>query len=181
MTDVDMTAGTELREESGSGPRPAMAARDWPGHDRPRVATTIVCAAGQGSLAGGDRPDEFAPAGLGLKAEAGDAARFRITILGHDGGELLSFGPFADDDVVALWRKSALVSGLPLVLVEFDGTRHPVFRQLGRLPVGQIHARRHRAVMGGRRPRFLVRRKSARLPRRPLIHVEREMAGGNAG
>ena len=171
-----MTAGTGLREESGSGLRPAAA-----GRERGLVATTIVSAAQGGSRQGADRLEALTPAGLGLAAEAGRADLFRITVLDSEGADILSFGPFGDDEVVALWRKSALVSGLPLVLIGSDGTQHALSHQLGRLPVGDTRVRRKRAMLGGRRPRFLVRRKSARLPRRPLIHAEREMAGGNAG
>jgi hypothetical protein len=41
--------------------------------------------------------------------------------------------------------------------------------------LGPIRIRRQDGLLNGRRPRFLVQRKTTRLPQRPLVHREREM------
>jgi hypothetical protein len=64
-------------------------------------------------------------------------------------------------------------------MVGLDGDVSQPFQQIGRLQLGPVRIRRGKAVLSGRRPRFLVRRKTARLPRRPLVYREREIAGGS--
>ncbi len=49
--------------------------------------------------------------------------------------------------------------------------------QIGRLRIGPVTRRRAR-IRVRRRPRFLLRRKGSRLPSRPLVYREREIAGG---
>jgi hypothetical protein len=44
--------------------------------------------------------------------------------------------------------------------------------------LGQIRIRRRHGVLNGRRPRFLTRRKTGRLPVRPAVHREREIIAG---
>jgi hypothetical protein len=67
---------------------------------------------------------------------------------------------------------------LPLTIQGRDGELHQPVEQIGLVQVGPVRIRRGKAVLAGRRPRFLVRRKPARLPRRPLVYREREIAGG---
>ena len=96
------------------------------------------------------------------------------------GGILLSLGPFAEEDVIALWRSVVSSSGL-LPMVRKEGSDTVVLaRQVGRLRLGSGRQAPRLVVLGGRRPRFLVRRKSARLPARPRVHAEREIAAGAA-
>ena len=95
-----------------------------------------------------------------------------------DRGGALTLGPYGEEDVIAAWRSLAEASGLPLLVEDAEGRLHQPYRQLGRLIIGEVSDGRHLKVLAGRRPRFLVRRKAARLPLRPLIHRERELATG---
>lgn len=124
---------------------------------------------------GGGVPGCGRPAGLGLTLE-GDA--FKVIVTDAAGAALLELGPFGEDEVVATWRSLSGASGLPLLVAREDGRWHEAYPQIGRLLVGQRIERRRLAVLSGRRPRFLVRRKPARLPGRPVIHREKEIATG---
>ncbi|WP_375458759.1 DUF6101 family protein [uncultured Enterovirga sp.] len=115
------------------------------------------------------------PAGLALKLD-GDA--FRISVADAAGACLVELGPYDEDEVVAVWRSLAASSGLPLLVPGVDGALDQAYPQMGRLVLGPRVDRRRLAVLSGRRPRFLVRRKPARLPRRPVIYREKEMAAG---
>jgi hypothetical protein len=142
------------------------------------VSTTI--------FGGGRRPagTEGAYSPLALILSAADSKleteAFWITVVDGRGKALLDLGPFEDEDAVAIWRSLAASSGLPLVMADTDGALHLPFRQIGRLHLGPIRMRRRFAVLSGRRPRFLVKRKTARLPRRPLVYREREIVVGGA-
>lgn len=119
---------------------------------------------------GGDRPT-----GLLLAHRGGE---HRIVVVDAGDRDLLSLGPFPEEDVVAIWRSIAELSGLQLVLPALGGGHDRPFPQLGRLIVGPNRPRRRLAVLNGRRPRFLVKRKFARLPARPHVHRGRELADG---
>ena len=107
-----------------------------------------------------------------------DGARFAINILDRIDAPILSLGPFDEDEVVAIWRSLSAKSGLPLAVSQASGQIEWPFPQLGRLRIGAVQRRRRTPSLNGRRPRFLVRRKSARLSVRPLIYRECEMAAG---
>lgn len=121
------------------------------------------------------RPGESRPEGLSLTFEDGT---FRIHAVDAAGAALVSLGPYAEEDVVAVWRSLAAASGLPLLVRGPDGELDRPYPQIGRLVLGRSSDPRRLAVLSGRRPRFLVRRKAARLPRRPLVHREEELARG---
>lgn len=105
---------------------------------------------------------------------------FVVALADAGGAELLAFGPYEEVEVIAAWRALGASSGLPLVMVGPDGTREEAFPQVGRLRFGGALPRRRKGC-GGRRPRFLVRRKTGRLPLRPLVHRgEPELVGGAA-
>lgn len=112
---------------------------------------------------------------------ARDVDDLRIVIVDRDGEPAYSFGPFAEEDVIAVWRSLAGATGLTPMMRAWNGRTEPLACQLGRLRLGQAQDRRRLGVLSRRRPRFLVRRKSARLPPRPLIFREREIAGGRGG
>lgn len=107
-----------------------------------------------------------------------DGDEFSIVLLNGRNLPLLRLGPLDEDDIVAVWRAISDASGLPLTVLLPNGAVARPFEQLGRLRIGSAHPRRRTPVLNGRRPRFLVRRKGARLPSRPLIYREREMAAG---
>jgi hypothetical protein len=60
----------------------------------------------------------------------------------------------------------------------WNGYTEPLACQLGKLRLGRVQDRRRLAVLNRRRPRFLTRRKSGRLPTLPLVFREREIAKG---
>jgi hypothetical protein len=56
------------------------------------------------------------------------------------------------------------------MIVREDGVLSLVSQQLGRVALGTTRQRRRHGLLSDRRPRFLVRRKTGRLPVRPQIH-----------
>ena len=102
-------------------------------------------------------------------AEAAGADRFDLILVDAAGGALHRLGSFHEDEVVAVWRDIAARAGLVRMIVREDGVLAPVTQQIGRLMLGRVRIRRRHAGLGSRRPRFLVRRKTGRLPARPQI------------
>ncbi|SFD77526.1 DUF6101 family protein [Methylobacterium sp. 13MFTsu3.1M2] len=102
-------------------------------------------------------------------AEIVGADRFSLILVDAEGDVLQRLGSFEEDDVVALWRDIAARAGLVRMIVREDGLLVPVSQQIGRLILGQVCIRRRHAGLGRRRPRFLARRKTGRLPARPQI------------
>ena len=138
-----------------------------PAH-RPDYAATPLPVVGSGDYAA-----KAAGIALTFAGEAADACgedRFALLVVDADGEVLARLGAFADEDVVAVWRDFAARSGLPRMIVREDGGVATVGHQLGRVLLGKVKQRRRVGSLNGRRPRFLVRRKAARLPARPLIH-----------
>lgn len=159
------------------GMRTAQAGVGMTGVGMTGAGTTGSGAGSPGTAAfGGGVPGSGRPAGLGLTLGAGDA--FKVVVTDAAGSALLELGPFDEDEVVATWRSLSAASGLPLLVGREDGSWHQAYPQIGRLLVGQRIERRRLGVLSGRRPRFLVRRKPARLPGRPVIHREKEIATG---
>lgn len=104
-----------------------------------------------------------------------------ILLEGRNGRTLLTFGPFPEDDVVAIWRGLGNASGLPLAIEAPGGKIEAPSPGTGRERPGRLHDRRHLVILTGRRPRFLARRKPGRWPGRPIVHREREIAAGRGG
>jgi hypothetical protein len=107
-----------------------------------------------------------------------DTEMYGVSVVDRQGAALLDLGPFPGEDAVAIWRSLAASSGLPLLIQGHDGRLHETAEQIGSIQLGPVRIRRGKALLTGRRPRFLVRRKTGRLPRRPLVYREREMAAG---
>jgi hypothetical protein len=103
------------------------------------------------------------------EAEICGADRFSLILVDEEGEELHRLGCFDEDDVVAIWRDIAARAGLVRMIVREDGVLVPVSEQIGRLILGRVRIRRRHAGLGARRPRFLARRKTGRLPARPQI------------
>ncbi|WP_187273781.1 DUF6101 family protein [Methylobacterium sp. WL8] len=115
------------------------------------------------------------PTGIALSFAADEAEscgedRFALCLVDAAGAVLASLGPFCEDEVVAIWRDLAARTGLPRMIVREDGVLAVVAAQVGRLMLGKTRIRRRHGSLGDRRPRFLVRRKTGRLPVRPQIH-----------
>lgn len=64
------------------------------------------------------------------------------------------------EDVAADWQAWGRALGLPLLIVEADGSVRAPLEQLGSLVVGEAKSRRAPSSLTGRRPRFLKRRKT---------------------
>jgi hypothetical protein len=122
----------------------------------------------------------FRGVALRLTAEA-EGDEFEIVAVGERGETLMRLGRYSDEDVVATWRSLGASSGLPLMMERADGALHSAYAQIGRLQLGEVRIRRRHGLLNGRRPRFLTRRKTGRLPIRPEIHRESEIIGGSRG
>ncbi|KQP88898.1 hypothetical protein ASF60_20225 [Methylobacterium sp. Leaf113] len=115
------------------------------------------------------------PAGIALAFAEDDSDacgedRFDLLLVDAAGGVVTRLGPFCENEVVAHWRDFAAKSGLPRMIVKEDGELASVSNQLGPVALGRTRTRRRHGLLNGRRPRFLVRRKTGALPVRPLIH-----------
>ncbi len=167
MTTVTPTIGAGSSCEPASEACPATAGRiDFPGRITGLPDSLI------GSL--GARP-----VGLALRLDecAPDDNGFEVALVDGSGGTLMVLGRFEEDEVVAVWRELAATTGFPLLTQSEDGALQRPFPQVGRVRLGRIRIRRRHGLLNGRRPRFLVRRKTTRLPRRPTVHREHEIVG----
>jgi Family of unknown function (DUF6101) len=73
------------------------------------------------------------------------------------------------DEAVAVWRAASSATGLPMMIETADGAVQAPFPQIGRLALGPIRIRRSHGATVSRRPRFLRRRKTAKLADLPKI------------
>lgn len=122
-----------------------------------------------GRVSGARRAAGIALAYAAEDAEITGSDRFTLILVDAEGEVLQRLGSFEEDDVVAVWRDIAARAGLVRMIVREDGLLVPVSQQIGRLILGQVRIRRRHAGLGRRRPRFLTRRKTGRLPARPQI------------
>jgi len=105
---------------------------------------------------------------LRLAGTDGDEERFELALTAGD-GRSITVAVIDQDNAVALWRDCGRTSGLPLLLETADGVISEPYPQLGRLALGPVRIRRRHGLLNGRRPRFLMRRKTGRLHDRPVI------------
>jgi hypothetical protein len=167
MTTFHPPAGADSPCDPESAPGPAIAGRiDFPG----RIAGL------PDALIGGLG---IRPAGLALRLDerAPDDDDFEIALVDDDGETLMRLGRFDENEVVAVWRELAATTGFPLLTQSEDGAVQHPFPQVGRVRLGRVRIRRRHGLLNGRRPRFLVRRKTTRLPRRPTVYREHEIIG----
>lgn len=116
--------------------------------------------------------------GVALEARATGCggAVLRIRLAHEDPDfDVVLFEARDDCDVTAEWQYWADVFGLPLLVVEHDGTYTQPFARLGLLEVGPPRHRRRPADFARRRPRFLTRRLVGHVVERPVVHVGREI------
>lgn len=120
----------------------------------------------------GNAPGAVRPTGIALTfaAETGGEDGFGLVLVDESGETIAMLGPFGEEDVVAIWRDISGKTGLPRMILREDGGLSLVSRQVGRLALGTTRTRRRHGSLGERRPRFLTRRKTGRLPARPRIH-----------
>ncbi|MBS7702277.1 DUF6101 family protein [Chelatococcus asaccharovorans] len=126
---------------------------------------------GASGKARGARPDAPWPYGLVFQPLADDAEdRFALIVV--DGSRQDIVGLYDAADIVAQWQAQAKATGLPLLLpcggARGDGYER-LYENVGAVRLGAIIASRHQAVLARRRPRFLVRRKTTRMPERPIV------------
>lgn len=165
MTCVASKAGVALSTEGYPGTDPAFS-RHLPDGPALRAVSSLI----------GGR-DGARAAGLALSHLPEDDW-FAILVLDTAGATLLSLGAFPGEDVVAVWRSLGASSGLPLLMEREDGSREAAYDQVGRVQLGAVRIRRGHGLLSGRRPRFLVRRKTGRLPVAPQVFREDEIFAG---
>jgi hypothetical protein len=99
---------------------------------------------------------------------ASDDDTFEIVLTCGD-GRGVRIATLAAEDAIAVWRGCGAATGRPLLLEAVDGSLSTPYPQLGRVLVGPFSFRRRYGFLKGRRPRFLTRRKCARLGDRPVM------------
>ena len=72
-------------------------------------------------------------------------------------------------DIAADWHSWSEVYNLPMLMIEADGKAKPLDDQLGQIKTRAIKPRRRQSLMGTRRPRFLVRRRTGAMGVRMVI------------
>lgn len=108
-----------------------------------------------------------------------ETGRFDLVLVDAGGQAALRFDA-PEEEAVALWRALGAGTGAPLLLQDEEGRLETPFPQIGRLALGATRIRRRHGLLNGRRPRFLVRRKPARLPNRPQVFREPEIVGAGS-
>jgi hypothetical protein len=112
-----------------------------------------------------------------LPAEGEEPAATAVMLEHRDGGLSVPLFMASDgSDLVAEWKSWGRVLGLPLLVVEGDGSLREPYRRIGGIGVGAPSPRRRRrAAIKWRRPRFLMRRKVGRPSAESRVHREREI------
>lgn len=145
--------------QSGQPSQPAQAPQQSEGPRIERVGPVRILRGGKGWR------------GIALRLAGGaiaDDERFQLALTAGD-GRSVTVAVLDQDDAIAVWRDAGRVSGLPLLLETSDGAITEPYPQVGRVALGAIRIRRRHALLAGRRPRFLTRRKTGRLPERPVV------------
>ena len=84
------------------------------------------------------------------------------------------------DDGLAMWKSWGRVLGLPLLVVDRDGSVREPFPRLGSIGIGKpAPRRRRRGAVKWRRPSILMRRKPGRPVANPTVYREREIIARN--
>lgn len=105
---------------------------------------------------------------LRLADPTGNDTRFELVLTSGD-GRSLRIATVDEEDAIALWRSCGQASGQALLLEGVDGSLTTPYPLMGRVALGPITIRRRYAFLNGRRPRFLTRRKMAKMPERPVM------------
>ena len=106
---------------------------------------------------------------LRLAADIGREENVFELTLTSGNGRSVTIATVCEEEAVALWRDCGRSTGLPLLLETPEGAITEPYPQLGRVALGPIRIRRRHGLLNGRRPRFLVRRKTGRLSLRPVV------------
>jgi len=111
-------------------------------------------------------------------SDSGTAAGISVTLDHKDSALSVPLFLANDaDDGVALWKSWGRVLGLPLLVIEGDGTVREPFPRLGTVVIGTPSLRRRRrAAIKWRRPSILLRRKPGVRQMEVIVHRgEREI------
>lgn len=103
--------------------------------------------------------------GVAVRMEPADEGDILVIVeLSHRDPALSLPLVIADDpaDVAADWQAWSRALGLPLLLVEADGSVTQPVERMGKVEIAMARPRRRHSFFAGRRPRFLVRRKAGR-------------------
>jgi hypothetical protein len=107
-------------------------------------------------------------AGVATFERPGEPERYDLALVtAHGFG--VGLETVGEDDLIAVWRAHARRFDLPMTILS-DGVGLVVIEKAPGLAHAKAHRRRRAAGTGGRRPRFLMRRKTARLPLAPTVH-----------
>jgi hypothetical protein len=136
---------------------------------------TVCNGASGATIIFGDTQERLSGAVLDLSRGESD---LRVVLVDDAGDAVMTLGPFPEEDAIAIWRSIVSSAGIAPMMRAWNGYTEPLACQLGKLRLGRVQDRRRLAVLHRRRPRFLTRRKSARLPALPLVFREREIARG---
>ncbi|MBN9064051.1 MAG: hypothetical protein BGP06_16600 [Rhizobiales bacterium 65-9] len=158
-------------EAQGAGPAPHAGTGPL-FHTRARALTagdvTTAETIGGVSIALRRSPARFVGVLAGELSE--DPSKSEIAIL-CDNGDTLPLAVEGDIDVVAEWRAASRRFGLPMIIQRPDGGVIALEAMLGPVLLGKAQSgRRLKALTRHRRPRFLTRRATTRLPLAPVIH-----------
>jgi hypothetical protein len=113
-----------------------------------------------------------------LPPEGGEPAAAAVTLEHRDSAlSVPLFIASEGDEALAQWKCWGRVLGLPLLVVDGDGSLREPLRRLGRVGVGSpAPRRRRRGALRWRRPSILLRRKPGRPAGAPQVHRgEREI------
>lgn len=122
--------------------------------------------------------------GVALRAAPGlepDADRIEVVLAHRDRGfDVPLYDCAPDGDGLAAWRGWSRALNLPLLIEDLDGRRVTTTERLGAVEVGRPRPRRRHSLLAGRRPRFLTRRRPAKLaPDAKVARGEREIIARN--
>lgn len=101
--------------------------------------------------------------GVAVRMEANEDDRLAVILeLNHEDPELSLPLMIAEDpaEIVADWQAWSRSLGLPMLLLELDGTLSEPVPHLGAVAIQAPRPRRRHSYFAARRPRFLVRRKT---------------------
>jgi hypothetical protein len=127
-------------------------------------------------------PNAYRGVVLRLDALRDDGFHYEIRLAHRDPDLSVTLYEASDDsEIQAEWRLWAKFLGLPALVEREEGRAEPESAHLGEIAVAGPRARRHGKTITGRRPRFLMRRKSGRPDTdRPCLAGAREIFPGSA-
>jgi len=110
-----------------------------------------------------------------IPGETAEDDRVAVLLAHPDRSLDVSLFEAADDtDVIAEWRLWGSTLGLPLLIEGLDGALIAAEKRLGAVDIARPRPRRRHALLSGRRPRFLTRRRTGSLPIVPMVYRDED-------